>query len=106
MSVASVTSLQPARDRKARQVAMRAARKQARINENLGNAKTPGQIAAVAFDELRIALAKVAKNNPDGAMAAARDIHQDLMVRANQLTTGSDSPMSHLAPHNSHEGSY
>lgn len=106
MSVASVTPLEPARDRKAHRVAMKAARKQARIDGLLGNAKTPGQVAAVAFDELRVALAKVAENDPNAAMTMAREIYHDLLNRAHQLTNGSDSPMSRLAPHNPREGSY
>lgn len=86
MSVASVTQLQPARDRNSRRAAMKAARKQARLDETLRNATTPGQVAAVAFDELRIALARFADTDPEGAMATARDIHNDLMARASQLT--------------------
>jgi hypothetical protein len=105
MSVASVTPLEPARDRKAQRVAMKAARKQERIDAVLSNARTPGQVAAVAFDELRIALAKVAERDANGAMTIAREIHHDLMNRANQLT-GSDSLMSRLAPHTPREGSY
>jgi hypothetical protein len=106
MSVASVTSLQPARDRNSRKAAQKAARKQARLDETLSNAKTPGQVAAVAFDELRIALAKVAVTDPAGALTKAWEIHHDLMARANHLATGSDAPVSRLAPHNPREGSY
>lgn len=106
MSVASVTSLQPARDRNGRRAALKAARKQTRLDETLGNAKTPGQVAAVAFDELRIALAKVAETDPPAAMTKAWEIHHDLLARAHHLATGSDSPMSRLAPHNPREGSY
>lgn len=87
MSVASVTPLQPTRDRHSRQAAQRAARKQARLDETLRNAKTPGQVAAVAFDELRIALAQVAETDPNGAMAKAREIYNDLMARAAATTS-------------------
>jgi hypothetical protein len=106
MSVASVTALEPARGRRARKAEMKAARKQARLDEALRNAKTSGQVAAVAFDELRIALAKVAETDPNGAMTWAWEIHNDLRTRAHHIATGSGSPMSSLAPHNPREGSY
>lgn len=106
MSVASVTALEPARGRKARRAELAAARKQARLDEAVRNAKTPGQLAAVAFDELRIALAKVAESDPDGAMTWAWEIHNDLRIRAHHIATGSGSAMSSLTPHNPREGSY
>lgn len=104
MSVAAVTQLEPARDRRTAKAAMKAANKERRLDEILRNAKTPGQIAAVGFDELRIALAKVAEKDSSGAMDAAWEIYNDLRARAYQLLNGSDSPVS-LAPHNPHEGS-
>jgi hypothetical protein len=105
MSVATVTAIEPARGRRAHKAALAAARKQARLDEAIRNATTPGQVAAVAFDELRIALAKVAETDPNGAMTQAWEIHHDLKTRASRIATGSGSPMS-LAPHNPREGSY
>lgn len=85
MTIASVSSIDPARDRKLRRDERKAERTEARQTEALGRAKSPGQVAAVAFDQLRMALAKLAKSDPNAAMTQAWEIHNDLKTRADQI---------------------
>lgn len=85
MTVAAVTPIKPAREKKQRRAEVRDQRAQDRLTEALGKATTPGQVVAAGLDYLRVALAGMAKSDPATAMTTAWQIHDELKTHANQI---------------------
>lgn len=86
MTVASVTPISSARERnKPRRSEAKAARAEKRLTEKVGQATTPSQVVATAFDYLRIALASLTQTDPNAAATTAWQIHQELKSHAEQI---------------------